>query len=150
MRLLTGKAKIDIPLKKKETTPPPAAAAVPAASPTLSGPVTSQVAVQEDGRTRTFTVTVEPMADAGAPAAVAAKPIAAGGTPVYSTFAGSVEIVDMLVKVGDTVQQGGVVAQIEAMKAQHDIKSPVAGSVTAVHVAIGDEIDSSRPIVTIA
>ena len=45
---------------------------------------------------------------------------------------------------------GVVVAAVEAMKAKHDIKSTIAGKVTAIHVAIGDEIDSSKPIMTIA
>ena len=69
---------------------------------------------------------------------------------MHSTFAGSVEVVDLLVKVGDEVAVGAVVAAVEAMKAKHDIKSPVAGKVTAIHVDIGDEIDSSKPILTIA
>jgi biotin carboxyl carrier protein len=61
-----------------------------------------------------------------------------------------VEVVDLLVKRGDKVAVGTVVAAVEAMKAKHDIKSPVAGQVTAIHVTIGDEIDSSNPIMTIA
>jgi biotin carboxyl carrier protein len=69
---------------------------------------------------------------------------------VHSTFAGSVEVVDLLVKQGERVEVGTVVAAIEAMKAKHDIKSPVAGQVTAILVNIGDEIDSSNPIMTIA
>ena len=82
------------------------------------------------------------------PAAATAP--AATGTPVFSTFAGSVEISDIKVKVGDTVTKGQAVAEVEAMKAQHDIKSPLDGKVTAVHVEIGDEVDSSKPIMTIS
>jgi biotin carboxyl carrier protein len=103
---------------------------------------------------RTFVVTLEPATEAAgaspAPAASAAPAAAVGGTPVHSTFAGSVEVVDLLVKQGDQVSVGTVVAAVEAMKAKHDIKSPVAGRVTAIHVKIGDEIDSSNPIMTIA
>jgi biotin carboxyl carrier protein len=36
------------------------------------------------------------------------------------------------------------------MKAQHDILAPVSGRVAAVHVAIGDEIDSTQTMLTIA
>jgi biotin carboxyl carrier protein len=43
-----------------------------------------------------------------------------------------------------------VLAVVEAMKATHDIRSPRAGTVTAVHVRAGNEIDSTTPIVTIA
>ena len=69
---------------------------------------------------------------------------------VFSKFAGSVELVDIKVKAGDTVTQGQVVAAVEAMKATHDIKSPVAGVVVSVQARIGDEVDSSKPILTIA
>jgi pyruvate carboxylase subunit B len=159
IRLLTGKAKIDIPFKKKKEEAKPAEAAEPApAASAVSGPVTSRCVVQEGPTTRTFMVTVEP-ATAGASgsssAATAVKeaapaPSASGGTPIHSTFAGFVEVVDINVKVGEEVQKGHVVAAVEAMKAKHDIKSPVAGKVTAIHVEIGDEIDSSKPILTIS
>jgi biotin carboxyl carrier protein len=58
-------------------------------------------------------------------------------------------VVDILVKVGDSITKGKVVAQVEAMKAKHDIKSPRDGRVTKILVKIGDEIDSSKPILTI-
>lgn len=60
IRLLTGKANIDIPLKEKEA-PKTKIKAAPAAAPTVTGPVTSKVKVSEGGKTRTFTVTVEPI-----------------------------------------------------------------------------------------
>ncbi len=90
------------------------------------------------------------MGAAAAPAAPAA-PVAApaAGQPVFSTFAGTVEIVDIVVKVGDAVSDGQKVAAIEAMKATHDIKAQTAGTVSAIHVSIGDEVDSSKPIMTI-
>jgi pyruvate carboxylase subunit B len=159
IRLLTGKAKITVPLKKKEepaaAAPAAAAAPVPAAAPAITGPVTSRVAVVEGAISRTFEVTVEPMGGAAAAAgpAAAAAPAAApaaAGTPVFSTFAGTVEIVDIVVKVGDSVSDGQKVAAIEAMKAQHDIKAQCAGKVSAIHVKIGDEVNSSKPIMTIA
>ncbi len=153
LRFLLGNPKIDIPLKKKEE-PVPEAAPAPAAglAPAITGPVTTSVKVQEGAQVRTFSVTVEPVggAQASAPAAEAAPAAPAGGTQVFSTFAGSVEIVDILVKVGDKVNEGDVVAAVEAMKARHDIKAPSGGTVSAVHVSIGDEIDSTKPIVSIA
>jgi pyruvate carboxylase subunit B len=54
------------------------------------------------------------------------------------------------VKVGDEVTEGAVVASIEAMKAQHDIKAPCAGKVISVDVRIGEEIDATQSIITIA
>ena len=70
--------------------------------------------------------------------------------PTEKIIPATVEIVDILVKVGDTVSKGGVVAEVEAMKAKHDIKAPCDGKVSAVHARIGDEIDASKPIMTIA
>jgi pyruvate carboxylase subunit B len=190
IRLLTGEARIDIPLRRPaEAQAAPAAEAPAAGSPTpvasssapgaaassaIQGPVTTQVSVTEGGRTRTFAVTLEPLDGAvrsapgpaptvvsgvaggnggGAAAAspeVAGGSVPAGGTDVYSTFGGSVEVVDVLVRVGDRVAEGAVIAQVEAMKAKHDIRTPIAGTVTAVHVAPGREITSSTPIATIA
>jgi biotin carboxyl carrier protein len=39
---------------------------------------------------------------------------------------------------------------VEAMKARNDIKAPCDGTVTAINVKIGDEIDSSQPIMIIS
>ena len=98
IRLLTGKPKIDVPLKKEEE---PKAVAAPAANPAvggvITGPTTSRCILQEGPKVRTFTVTIEPSGSvATAPAATQANPAPApaaviGGTKVYSTFAGTVE-----------------------------------------------------------
>lgn len=159
IRLLTGNAKIDIPLKEKEApkaeTPSPA----PSSAPTvMAGSVTSRCTVTENNVSRVFTVTLEPInaipdnpgqtASVQAPTESAAAP--SGGTSIYSTFAGTVEVVDIKVKVGDIVSKGQVVANVEAMKATHDIVSPQGGRVTAVHVKVGDEVDSSKPILTLS
>ncbi|UCG85344.1 MAG: biotin attachment protein [Gemmatimonadota bacterium] len=154
IRLLTGNPKIDVPLKKKAEPAVPAPAAPAAAAPAITRPVTTRCTVDENGTKRTFVVTLEP-ADAagsapGAAAAAVAEAPGVRGTEVFSTFAGSVEIVDILVNVGDNVFKGGVVAEVEAMKAKHDIKAPCDGKVTAIHAKIGDEIDSSKPIMTIS
>lgn len=161
LKLLLGNPKIDIPLKKKEEPAPVAAAPAPApaAAPVVTGPLTTHIHVQEGPSTRTFSVTVEPVgggnggtatATAAPPAAAAVATAPAGGNQVFSTFAGQVEMVDILKKVGDVVKEGDVVAAVEAMKAKHDIRTPFGGTVAAIHVKIGDEIDSTRPIMTIA
>jgi pyruvate carboxylase subunit B len=163
LRLLTGQSKIDIPLKKKAEPVPMAAPAVASPAPAVpvpSGPVTTRCTVEEGGKARTFTITLEPMAGTGtapqaAPAGTvvtppAGSPAANGdGTKVFSTFAGSVEVVDVVVKVGDRVNEGDVIAAVEAMKARHDIRTPVGGTVREIHVGIGKEIDRSMPIMTI-
>jgi len=149
IRLLTGKGKIDIPLKKKQEAAP-VATATPAVT-AAAGPITSSCKVEEGGRIRTFVVTVEPLSAGTEQSAPAASQAAAKtGTHVYSVFGGDVEVIDILVKVGDAVTEGMVVASIEAMKAQHDIKAPCAGTVSSVHVRVGDEIDQTKPILTIS
>jgi pyruvate carboxylase subunit B len=157
IRLLSGKARIDIPLKKKEEKKPGLAAPTVVAAPVITGPVTSRCTVTENNVSREFTVTVEPLTASGLtpspnPPAYAQSVEAPvpRGTPAHSTFAGAVEVSEILVEVGDKVTRGQVVAKVEAMKAQHDIVAPIAGTVSAVHVELGDEVDSSKPILTIS
>lgn len=158
IRFLTGNARVDVPLKKKEEPrerveiqTPVAAASV---SNMITGPVETHVSVEEDGIVRTFNITVEPIngsqasTQRSAPAAVAKSTSPA--QPIFSTFAGSVEISDIKVKVGDKVTKGKVVAVVEAMKAMHDIKTPISGTVEVIRAKIGDEIDSKKPILTIS
>ncbi|MGD9021041.1 MAG: hypothetical protein PVF46_04535 [Lysobacterales bacterium] len=144
IKLLTGKGKIDIPLKKKDE---PAPAAVQA---TAAGPHTSTCQVEEGGKVRTFVVTLEPAVPVAGDVSGKAQAGPAAGTPVYSGFGGEVEVIDIKVKTGDPVDQGMVVATVEAMKAQHDIKAPCAGTVSAVNARIGDEIEATTPILTIS
>ena len=148
IRLLTGKSKIDIPLKKKEKPAVTEKAAIPAS---LVGPVQSRCVVEENGKSRTFMITLEPVHGKGEETPTGdVVDSAQSGEAVYSTFAGTVDIVDILVKVGDTVSKGQVIAHVEAMKAQHDIKAQRDGKVTSISVKIGDEIDSTRPILTLS
>jgi len=156
IRLLEGRPKIDIPLKKKEA-PQKAELPMPTVSsrtPVISGPVTTRCTVKENNISRVFEVTIE-STDRGSstnPEKAETRPAAAASTQgihIYSTFAGTVDVTDIKVKIGNEVSKGQIVAEVEAMKAQHDIVTPAAGKVTAVHVKIGDEVDSTKPILTI-
>jgi len=154
IRFLTGKAKIDIPLKKKEEPKPATVDTnVPAqtSGAAITKPITSKCIVEENGKSRTFMVTVEPVSSDKTVSnqTTMDKPIVESKS-VYSTFAGSVDVVDILVKVGDKVKKGQVVAHVEAMKAKHDIKSPYEGTVSSIKIQIGDEIDSTKPILTVS
>jgi len=68
---------------------------------------------------------------------------------VFSPFDGNVELVEVNVKVGDTITLGQVVAAVEAMKAKHDVKAPCAGRVAAVHAVIGNEVSAGKAILSI-
>lgn len=150
LRFLRGKGKLDVPLAEpsdagaKKTNGKSTTSA-------LNGPVDTSVTVTEGGRTRVFNVRVEP--NTGKAKAASTTPAAEAppseGTDVFSTFGGSVEVADILVDVGETIAAGQAIAKIEAMKATHDIKAPCAGVVAVIHVEIGDEVDSSTPIMTI-
>ncbi len=162
IRLLSGKAKIVLPLKKKSeaAAPAPAAEAKPAA-PAFSGPVTTTCTVQEGNTTRSFRITIEApggSAAGSAPAAGAPAPVASPSgtthghgttTLVYSPFEGKVELVEINVKIGDTVQEGQIVAAVEAMKAKHDVKAPCSGKVVSIHADLGTEVSAGKAILEI-
>lgn len=161
IKFLTGKAKISLPLKKKPDAAKPtvAVAPAPASAPVFTGPVTTTCTVVEGSTTRSFKITIEPphghasahAAPAAAAHAPAAPAVPSGGasTPVFSPFEGKVELVEISVKVGDTVKAGQVVAAVEAMKAKHDVRSPADGKVVAIHASLGAEVTSGHPIMTI-
>ncbi len=143
IRLLEGRPKITLPLKKKE----PAGGAA-----TLTAPTKTKVTVNAEGGTRTYEVIIEPPASSAAPALGQTSASSSGGgqvTDVFSPFDGNVELVEVSVKVGDTVTLGQVVAAVEAMKAKHDVKAPCAGRVSAVHAVIGNEVSAGKPILSI-
>jgi pyruvate carboxylase subunit B len=154
LRLLQGKPKIVLPLKKKEA--PVAAApekpAAPAQAAGLTTRVTTTCEVVEGDRTRRFRITIEPpeeTASVAAPVPAAAAGPATNGTPVFSPFEGKSELVEVNVKVGDRVAAGQVVAAVEAMKAKHDVKAPCAGEVASIDAEIGADVMAGRSILTI-
>jgi acetyl-CoA/propionyl-CoA carboxylase biotin carboxyl carrier protein len=58
-------------------------------------------------------------------------------------------IVDLKVREGTSVDEGQVVAVIEAMKMMNEIRAHKSGTVAGVHVAVGDSIESGAVLVTI-
>lgn len=154
IKLLSGQVKIDIPLKKKEEIKKDEKPKEVIKEAVISGPVKSRCIVEENGKVRTFIVTSEPIGGSAAGTGTAAASPAVSenvkSEAVYHPFAGTVQVVDILVRQGDKVQEGQTVAFVEAMKAKHHIKSPFSGTVTKVNVNIGDEIESSTPILLIS
>lgn len=58
-------------------------------------------------------------------------------------------IVEVLVKVGDTVGAGDPVLISEAMKMETEVQAPIAGEVTAVHVQKGDSVTPNEALIEI-
>lgn len=82
-----------------------------------------------------------------APAAAPAPVASGNGTKVTSPLPGV--IIEVSVKVGDTVKEGQQVAVLEAMKMENTIEATASGTVTAVNVNKGDSVLEGAPIVTI-
>ena len=61
----------------------------------------------------------------------------------------SVEVVDVLVRVGDLVALESPLLTLETEKATMDVPSTVAGRVTAVHVKKGDKVSTGSPVVDV-
>lgn len=70
------------------------------------------------------------------------------GVDVVSPMPGN--IIDVLVKVGDVVEEQQTVAILEAMKMENELVAPKAGTVTAVNVTKGTAVDVAEVIVTIS
>ena len=58
-------------------------------------------------------------------------------------------IIDIKVKVGDTVKAGTELAVLEAMKMENSIEATSDGTIIAIHVSKGDSVLEGEPIVTI-
>jgi 3-methylcrotonyl-CoA carboxylase alpha subunit len=59
------------------------------------------------------------------------------------------KIVSVAVKNGESVNTHDLLVVLEAMKMEHRIEAPVAGTVSALHVAPGDLVAAGAPLVTI-
>ena len=57
-------------------------------------------------------------------------------------------IVGLSVEAGQTIEEGASVLTLEAMKMENVIKSPVSGTVEAVHVRAGDSVEKKQVLVS--
>jgi acetyl-CoA/propionyl-CoA carboxylase, biotin carboxylase, biotin carboxyl carrier protein len=57
-------------------------------------------------------------------------------------------VVEISVSAGDAVQQGQVVAVVEAMKMMNEIRAHRSGSVKSIHVKAGDTVESGSPLIS--
>ncbi len=76
------------------------------------------------------------------------RPKATGPGDVSTTMPGVV--IDVLVKVGDSVAAGAPMLVMEAMKMETEIQAPIAGTVAAIHVAKGDNVNPDETLIEIS
>jgi biotin carboxyl carrier protein len=74
-------------------------------------------------------------------------PTAVAGTKINSPMPG--KILSITVKVGDKVKEGDTVCTLEAMKMEMPISSTAAGSIKAIHIAVGDNVAYNDPLVSV-
>jgi len=92
-------------------------------------------------------------AAAPAPAAAPAAPAATGGTqsvvvPDIGDF-DSVEVIEILVAVGDTIQAEQSLITVESDKASMEIPASVGGVVKALKVKLGDKVSQGTEILVV-
>ena len=78
--------------------------------------------------------------------APSAAPVS-GGQKIEAPMPGG--IVNVAVKVGDTVKKGQLLLVLEAMKMENEIVSPVDGKILAVGVSKGDSVNPGDLLVQI-
>jgi pyruvate dehydrogenase E2 component (dihydrolipoamide acetyltransferase) len=65
--------------------------------------------------------------------------------PKVGDAANEVVIVDVLVKVGDSVSEGQNLFLVETDKAQIEVPAPFAGTVREILVKVNDEVPTGAP-----
>jgi len=61
-----------------------------------------------------------------------------------------VDVIDILVKVGDEVNTEDALVTLESDKASMDIPSPASGKVEALHLKVGDKVKQGSLILSLA
>ncbi len=114
-----------------------------------------EVEVEEitDGATTPIATPVAPVAPVAtpvatpAPKAAKAAPKAAGNVSVTAPMPGA--ILDVKVRVGDSVKRGQTLFVLEAMKMENEIPAPQDGVVASVDVVKGGSVETGAVLATI-
>lgn len=88
-----------------------------------------------------------PVQAAAAPAAAPAAAAGVGATKVEAPMQG--KIVSVKVSEGQQVEEGDVVAVLEAMKMENEIVASAAGTVASVNVAAGQSVEAGDLIASL-
>lgn len=75
----------------------------------------------------------------------AAAPISGEGKPVLAPMQGT--ILDIKVKVGDSIKAGDTLLILEAMKLENEIKADSDGKVVDIKVAKGQQVNAKDPLI---
>ena len=120
---------------------------VPAAGVALRGAVERGGTLFADhlGRSIPFRLAPPPDSDAARRGSTAAT---AGGSDVRAPMPGAV--LQVHVNVGDAVEPGRPLATLEAMKMEHVVVAPAAGTVAAVAVAPGEQVTRGQVLVVLS
>ena len=59
------------------------------------------------------------------------------------------KLLDILVKVGDSVTKGQPIVILEAMKMENELKSPIDGTIESIAVETGQSLEKNTPILEI-
>ena len=100
---------------------------------------------------KTFSVEVAESGELGnivpnPPSAPALDPPVIGGELVTAALAGN--IIKVLVKVGDTVEEGQIMLILEAMKMETEVSAPTHALISVVHVQEGDAVSVGDSLVS--
>jgi biotin carboxyl carrier protein len=119
-----------------------------------------QVEMEEEG---TPQVPIQPAPPATAPAPVApapaepaAQPAPAASVPASSAGADAIKapmpgaILKILVNIGDQVEVNQPLMILEAMKMENQIVADKAGTVSGIHVTVGNQVNPGDALITLA
>ncbi|MFN8150514.1 MAG: acetyl-CoA carboxylase biotin carboxyl carrier protein subunit [Solirubrobacterales bacterium] len=59
------------------------------------------------------------------------------------------KVIKLAVAEGDAVEVGDVLVVLEAMKMEHELTAPSAGTVAELRVAEGDQVESGAPLAVV-
>ena len=136
-----------------ESPPAPIAAVAPASESAVESYRVSVNGTQYDvvvGPGNADISQVTPVATTAAPAAEPAAtpaPAGTGGTEIRAPLAGS--IIEILVAVGDTVNDGDPVLIVEAMKMETEVRANASGKIQSIAIKKGDAIQADQSLMTI-
>ena len=132
----------------------------PGDAPAVAGSSSTAQAVASGGALGHYTVAVDGhsyqvvVADGDTTIAPVAAPVAAsapvsggGSIPVTAGLAGTIH--QVLVAVGDKVEEGQVVCILEAMKMETEVRAGASGTVGSVAVAAGDAVTVGQELLTL-